>query len=217
MKREIVSFGCSFVRYSIDNENPQRENHGATPPRPLKQKHAAATAASRREETSFSVELAEMLGTNSINRSVGGSGIRSAVYKVLQYIEENDVDNSFLIIGITEFVRFDFIRPSIIDKWPKLPKEEYAKYYDTNDVVFELTTLLKLLTMYLDSKNISHLFINTVNDKVTTKEFLPTFTFPCGSEFWRSHITSYDITYEGEHPNISDHQILAKYLYDALD
>ena len=222
-KKPIVGFGCSFVRNSIDAENPNRLNIGAKPTRPLVQNHSwAHSKACVEHETSFIIELAEKLKVDSKNYAHGGSGVRSAIHKVIQYVDNNDASNEFIIIGITTFVRFDIIRPSlglmgVSAKYPKLSDEEYAKYYDRKDAGVEITTLLKLLHMYLDSKGIEHIFINTLNYHHSTKDIVPTFIFPCGSEYWTQHIINYDENSRPRnHPNISDHQILSKYLFDAL-
>lgn len=216
-KKTIVAFGCSFIRHSFDNENPKRENRGAKLPRPLIQNHLSyQNQLALYEETSFIVELAEKLKVNSKNYSQGGSGVRSAIHKIIQYVDNNDASNELIILGISSFTRFDIIRPSMMGKYPKLSNEEYVKWYDEEDAGVEITTLLKLLHMYLDSKGVEHIFINTLNHTTSTKEIVPTFIFPCGSEFWTEHIYHYDKTYALGHPNISDHQILSKYLFDAL-
>jgi len=221
MKRNIVSFGCSFVHSSHDDENIKRANRGDTPTNPKKQHHIAKTGYNNGQETCFTSELGELIGTDTNNLGVGGSGIRSAIFKALHYIENNNkAFHSNIIIGLSELSRFDFIKPSIHlnrAKWPKLPMEDYAKYYDKQDVVFEIETLLKLTYSYFKEKNIPVLFINTMNVDISTKDIVPTFIFPNGTEYWRDYITSYDSTYRMEHPNIADHKHLAKLLVDKLD
>ena len=72
-KKTIVGFGCSFVRNSIDEENPNRLNKGAKPTRPLVQNHSwAHSKACTLHETSFIIELAETLDTTE--RGEGGHG-----------------------------------------------------------------------------------------------------------------------------------------------
>jgi hypothetical protein len=220
-KKNIIGVGCSFVRGSADDENIRRLNRGDVPTRPLKQNHIVGPYASNslHAQTSFIIELAELLGVDSINHSKGGSGIRSLVFKCLKYVETENTDNDFIIFGLSVFQRFEFANDDILHtKWNKLPKEEYAKYYDRKDASVEITTLLKLLHVYLDYKGIEHIFINTFNYHHSTKEIIPTFIFPCGSEYWTDHIISYDKTaVERNHPNISDHKLLGKLLFDKLN
>ena len=223
-KKNIIGFGCSFTRNSVDEENPNRLNKGDKPTRPLIQNHSwAHSQACVSHETSFIIELAEKLKVDSKNYAHGGSGVRSAIHKVIQYVDNNDTSNELIILGISTFTRFDIIRPSfglmgISAKYPKLSNEEYAKYYDRKDASVEITTLLKLLHVYLDYKGIEHIFINTFNYHHSTKEIIPTFIFPCGSEYWTEHIISYDKTaVERNHPNISDHKLLGKLLFDKLN
>ena len=217
-KKNIIGFGCSFVRGSADDENIRRLNRGDTPTRPLKQNHIVGPYASNslHAQTSFIIELAELLGVDSKNHSKGGSGIRSLVFKCLKYVETENTDNDFIIFGLSMFQRFEFANDDILHtKWNKLPKEEYAKYYDKIGVDFELNSLLKMLHVYLDSKNIPHMFINTMHDGDVEND-LPYFIFPNGITNWREYITKHDITYEYEHPNISDHKLLGKLLFDKL-
>ena len=218
-KKNIIGFGCSFVRGSMDDENIRRLNRGDTPTRPLKQNHIVGPYASNslHAQTSFIIELAELLGVDSKNHSKGGSGIRSLVFKCLKYVETENTDNDFIIFGLSMFQRFEFANDDILHtKWNKLPKEEYAKYYDKIGVDFELNSLLKMLHVYLDSKNIPHMFINTIHDGDVEND-LPYFIFPNGITNWREYITKHDITYNYEHPNISDHKLLGKLLFDQLN
>ncbi len=73
-----------------------------------------------------------------------------------------------------------------------------------------------MLHVYLDSKNIPHMFINTMHDGDVEND-LPYFIFPNGITNWREYITKHDITYNYEHPNISDHKLLGKLLFDKLN
>lgn len=219
MKKHIVSFGCSFVDGSHEKENLNRSNIGDTPTIPKQQLHEGLKPHVRKgRETCFTSELGELVGTSTINQAIPGSGIRSAVYKALDYVEnDKNAFNSYIIIGLSELSRFEFIRPSIKDFWPKLPKPTYAEYYDKQDVIFEIQMLLKLTYGYFKEKNIPILFINTMNVDISTKDIVPTFIFPDGSEYWRKYLTSSDPTYRYEHPNIADHKHLAKLLADKLE
>jgi len=218
MKKRIVSFGCSFVRGSHDQENPKRSNTGDTPTNPKQQYHITTSGYNSGRETCFTSELGELVETSTNNLGIGGSGIRSAVYKALDYVEnDKNALNSYIIIGISELSRFDFIRPSIEMKWPKLQPLDYAKYYDKQDVEFEIKMLLKLTYGYFKENNIPILFINTMNVDISTKDIVPTFIFPDGSEYWRRYLTEADSTYTYEHPNVADHKHLAKLLADKLE
>jgi hypothetical protein len=218
MKRSIVSFGCSFVRGSHDVENPRRANKGDTPTFPKIQKHETTTGNYRKGETCFTSELGEIEGVHTMNYGIGGTGVRSAIFKALDYIENNSrAFHSNVIIGISELSRFDFVTPTVHHKWPKLPEEEYAKYFNIEDVVLEIKMLLKLTYCYFKEKNIPVLFINTMNCDLSTRNIVPTFIFPNGMEHWRDYITSYDSTYRYEHPNIADHKHLAKLLVNKFD
>lgn len=223
MIKRIVSTGCSFVRNSFEDENIKRSNIGDTPTRPLVQSHYCLSNVAIQNETNYTIELGELMQLPTLSYGQGGSGNRYTVYKALDLIEKGIIkDGDFLLIGITEFTRYDFVRPSYskddipISKWPKLPVDEYAKYYSKKDNEFEIKTLLKIASAYLEKKGLHHMFINTMNDIVSIKDIVPTFLFPDKTEYWRSYITNYDSTYTLEHPNIADHKILAKLLLDKL-
>jgi hypothetical protein len=223
MIKRIVSTGCSFVRNSHEDENPKRANRGDTPTRPLTQLHTCLSNIAILEETNFTVELGELMQLPSVSNGQGGSGNRYTIYKTLDLVEKGKVkEGDFILIAVTEFTRFDFVRPSYsrdgipISKWPKLPVDEYAKYYSRVDNEFEIKTLFKMASAYLDKKGIPHMFINTMNDIVSIKDIVPTFLFPDNTEYWRTYIKNYDSTYELEHPNIADHKIFAKLLLDKL-
>ena len=218
MSSSITSIGCSFVRHSIDIENPKRPNSGASPTRPLTQKHTTINQKSLNEETSFTAELGEIMNIPTTNLGIGGTGNRYAIFGLIDYIDKNKVEDTTVLIGVTELTRFDMIKPSHhTRKWPKLPIEIYASYYDKQDTEFEIKALFRMASAYLTSKGISHLFINTMNVDMSTKDIVPTFIFPNGSEYWRRYLTKTDSTYAYEHPNIADHQHLAKLLADKLE
>ena len=223
MVKRILSSGCSYVRHSFDEENPTRANQGDSPTRPLTQEHEHVSCIALEKETNFTIEAGEKMKIPTICFGEPGSGNRYAIYKVIDYVEKNlkdihDLNDTFFIIGVTEFTRFDIVRPTYhLSNWPRLPIEEYAKYYDRKDSEFEIKSLLKLFTLYLNSKNIPHIFINTMNNVVSIKDIVPTFIFPDGSEYWRTYIKSYDSNYRAEHPNIADHKILAKLITNKLE
>ena len=213
--KKVVSFGCSFVRNSIEDENKNRQNRGIHTINHNDNKRKHHYNYMPETETNFTLELGEMLGIDSENYSIGGTGIRSMANKVLSYIEQYDTKDIFIIMGVTEFTRLDFPNPNLKEKCIKLPVEEYAKYYDEDNVVFEIRGILKMLSSYLKSKDISHLFINTYNHSHTISDIVDTLQFP-NSEFWVEYIESYDSTYELEHPNIDDHIKLAKLIYKKV-
>lgn len=212
----MVSFGCSFVRNSFDNENIDRKNRGIHTINHNNDKYNHHIRFMPETETNFTIELGEVLGIDSENYSIGGTGIRSMVNKVLSYIEQYDTKDIFIIMGVTEFTRLDFPNPNLNEKCIKLPVEEYAKYYDEDNVVFEIRGMLKMLSSYLKSKNIQHLFINTFNNDYVISDVVDTLQFPSGTEFWCEHIKSYDSTFKLEHPNIDDHIKLAKLIYKKV-
>lgn len=217
MNSTLVGIGCSFVRHSIDEENKERANIGKKVDYRSRKKTHKTTVGYPETETSFLIEAGEMLNMNTVNLSVGGAGNRYIVFKLFEYLKTAPLNKTIVLIGITDFTRFDFIRPSYLNpKWPKLDKYSYAPFYEEKDSAFEILSLYELLSTYLYSKSIKHLFINTMNMHISTKELLPTFLFPNGSEYWRNYIKSYDSNYCANHPNIDDHQILGKLIADYL-
>ena len=140
------------------------------------------------------------------------------VYKMLYYVKNNPTDDVFITIGISDFSRFDFIKPFWGKKhYPRLPQEDYAKYFDYRDAEFELLSLIEMAGLYLTKNNISHLFINTLNGEFSIKDKVNTLIFPNNSEYWIDYIQSYDDTYFSEHPNFNDHVILGKLLANKLE
>ena len=207
---KIVSFGCSFVRHSHDNESKVRQNRGIHTINHNNDNYNHYIRFMPKTETNFTLELGEMLGVDTENYATGGSGVRSLSNKVIQYLDNNKVEDTFIIMGISDFSRFDFANTNINDKCPKLPIEDYVEYYDVGSVVFEIRGILKMLSCYLKSKKIPHLFINTLNSDYVISNVVDTLQFPSGTEFWNDHIKSYDSTYQLEHPNIDDHKKLAE-------
>jgi hypothetical protein len=207
---KIVSFGCSFVAHSHDNENIDRQNRGIHTINHNNYNYNHYIRSMPETETNFTLELGEMLGVDTENYATGGSGVRSLSNKVIQYLDNNKVEDTFIIMGISDFSRFDFANTNINDKCPKLPIEDYVEYYDVGSVVFEIRGILKMLSCYLKSKKIPHLFINTLNSDYVISNVVDTLQFPSGTEFWNDHIKSYDSTYQLEHPNIDDHKKLAE-------
>jgi len=207
---KIVSFGCSFVRHSHDNESKVRQNRGIHTINHNNDNYNHYIRFMPKTETNFTLELGEMLGVDTENYAIGGSGVRSLSNKVIQYLDNNKVEDSFIIMGISDFSRFDFANTNINDKCLKLPTEDYVEYYDEDSVVFEIRGILKMLSCYLKSKNIPHLFINTLNSDYVISNVVDTLQFPSGTEFWNDHIKSYDSTYQLKHPNIDDHKKLAE-------
>jgi len=214
--KKIVSFGCSYVRHSFDNENTERQYRGIHTINHNNDKYNHYIQFMPETETNFTIELGEMLGVDTENYARGGSGVRSLSNKVIQYLNNNKVEDTFIIMGISDFSRFDFANTNINDKCPKLPIEDYVEYYDEDSVVFEIRGILKMLSCYLKSKNIPHLFINTLNRDYVISDVVDTLQFPSGTEFWCEHIKSYDSTYRLEHPNIDDHIKLSQIIYKKI-
>jgi|DEB0MinimDraft_4_1074332.scaffolds.fasta_scaffold27250_2 hypothetical protein len=217
MVNKVISFGCSFIRHSHDNEEPWRPTKGIHTPISIPKQHKYLHYTRPISETCAIEELADKLSIPSYNRCIGGSGNRAIIYRLLDYIKNNDVTNNLFIIGLSEMSRFDFINPTIAKKWPKLPVEDYTKFYVEEDVKFELTTLIELTSLYLNTNNINHLFVNTMNNSFSTKDVCNTLIFPNGTEYWRDYILSYDDSYKHGHPNIDDHKKLANIIYEQLD
>ena len=218
MNKKLVSFGCSFTRHSHNDENLHRRN------RTIKEKRGLLDAAPINyleippNETSYTIEAAIKLKTLHENHAVGGSGVRAVIYKMLYYVKNNPTDDVFITIGISDFSRFDFIKPFWGKKhYPRLPQEDYAKYFDYRDAEFELLSLIEMAGLYLTKNNVSHLFINTLNGEFSIKDKVNTLIFPNNSEYWIDYIQSYDDTYFSEHPNFNDHVILGKLLANKLE
>ena len=220
MVKKIVSFGCSFTVKSHNNENLNRRNRIAI-----------------KEETCYTSEAANILNIPYENHAQGGSGVRSAIFKMLHYIKNNPIDDIYIMIGISFFSRFDFIKPyESSEDYPipqdgipppfkvrdykffstTFPAEEYVKYYDAKSSEFELLTLIEMAGLYLTKKNIPHVFINTCNRFYKTRDIVNTLIFPGNNEDWRKYIQSYDNNYRYEHPNVNDHVRLGKLLADHI-
>lgn len=207
--KKIVSFGCSFTEFSHNYENSKRKNKTVI--------ESYIIPGEPEGETSFTFVAANNLNTTYENYAYGGSGVRSAIYKMLYYAKTNPIDNVYFVVGVSLFGRFDFIKPfSNIRTYPSFPKEEYARYYDEKSAEFELLTLIEMAGIYLTKKNIPHVFINTCNNYYSTKDIVNTFIFPNNDEYWQKYIQSYDDSYNGNHPNFNDHVILGKLLADYM-
>jgi|MDSV01.1.fsa_nt_gb hypothetical protein len=226
--KKIVSFGCSFTSKSHNNENLKRRNRIAI-----------------KEETCYTSEAANILNIPYENHAIGGTGIRSAIFKMLYYIKNNPIDDIYPVIGISFFSRFDFIKPyessedypTNMENYEPIPQdgipppfkvrpythfstifpaEEYVKYYDAKSSEFELLTLIEMAGLYLTKKNIPHVFINTCNKYYKTRDIVNTLILPGNQEDWRKYIESYDDNYRYEHPNFDDHVRLGKLLADHI-
>ena len=114
MNSTLVGIGCSFVRHSIDDENQERVNIGKKVDHLNLKKIHKTNVSYPETETSFLIEAGEMLGMDTVNLSVGGAGNRYIVFKLFEYLKKADLNNTIVLIGITDFTRFDFIRPSYL-------------------------------------------------------------------------------------------------------
>ena len=179
----IVTSGCSFVQSSKDRDEPNRRTHDPK------------LVSREGYKPAFVDFLAEKMNLPFYNLAIGGTGIRYAIYSLLDWIQKNKdkSKDTLFICGITTFARFEFInrelglrdkegfwgRLDIMDKSEdkyhdtlyRLPKDNYKRWYWENiyndkEVEFELRGLIEMFSSYLRVNNHRCIFINTLNDNI---------------------------------------------------
>ena len=204
----IVSIGCSWVAHPYDWEEKNRLDKVNPNIKYITEEDA--------KKYSFTKYLADKLDIPYYNFAGAGASNDFIFSRLFERINEYDLKNSFVIIGLTEPTRHTF--------------GEYSfKYTDTNDGNWNWKTtffkkiynesrrknyivmMLDLFNEYLKNKNSKLVVFNSFTNEVT---------YPKRNYFfnkfktWDNFITSYDNKHQQRtHPIEYDHKKLADILY----
>ena len=129
----------------------------------------------------------------------------------------NELENSFVIIGLTEPTRHTFGKQRFKyqdsnDGFWKWKKTFFKNFYDESRRINYIVMMLDLFDEYLKSKNSKLVVFNSFTDEV---EYPKRNYFFDKFNTWSDYIVSYDKDYEiGTHPIEYDHKKLADLLYE---
>lgn len=205
----IVSIGCSWVAHPYDWEEISRANARDKVNPNIKKKNA--------HKYSFAKYLGDKLNISHYNFGSAGASNDFIFSRLFRRINEYDLTNSFVIIGLTEPTRHNFgIRgfkyQDAQDGLWDWKKTFFTEFYDEGIRIKYIMMMLDLFYEYLKNRNSELVVFNSFSDKISYPKrnyFLNKF------ETWNDFITSYDNKHEkGAHPIEYDHKILANLLYE---
>ena len=219
----ILVGGCSWCEHPFDYEGGER--HRKTDAKPYSIKDV--------QNRAFGKLLSDKFNVDYKNLAKAGDSNDITFYKLWNYINDTDLKNSLVIIGLTEITRFSIhfnkkrliLKPSAknryIDKF-KFLKDDMESFYkvkvglsDDEMICEEIIMMCDLLEKYLESRGSKLLVFNSFTKNINYQE---RDYFYNGFKTWAEYIESYDDEYQfNKHPNSYDHQILTNDLYEYLN
>ena len=219
----ILVSGCSWCEHPYDFEGGER--HRKTDAKPYNVKDAI--------NYSFGKLLSDKFNADYKNLATAGNSNDIIFYNVWKYIQQNQLNNSLVIIGLTEITRFfvHYRKKRLILK-PTMPKRykdffnisekdlkkfHEVKYSLSDDELIceEIIMMCDLLEKYLESRGSKLLVFNSFTKNIN---YEPRNYFYNRFKTWAEYIESYDDEYQfNKHPNSYDHQILTNDLYEYLN
>jgi hypothetical protein len=185
----ILVSGCSWCEHPYDYEGGERSRKTDAKPYSIKDVQNRA----------FGKLLSDKFNTDYKNLATAGNSNDIIFYNVWKYIQQNQLNNSLVIIGLTEITRF-FVHHK---KKRKILKPGAPKRYSDLFNISEKDLKKYHEIKYSLTKNIN---------------YEPRNYFYDGFETWAEYIESYDDEYIfNRHPNSYDHKILANNLYEHLN
>jgi hypothetical protein len=173
------------------------------------------------KEHSFSQLLANKLDVDCYNIASGGASMDYVFQKLQEYLPK--VDNSLIIIGLTEPTRFSisgsrFKFTDAGDGHWNWRKYFFKHFYDENLRVYEIIRMLDTLNIIFKYRN-SHLLVFNSFAKGIKYPKRDYFFEGFGKyETWASYIYSIDKNFseDGRHPYYSHHIHLSNLIYEYL-
>lgn len=238
MYKNLIVSGCSFFDYPWEWENTERPSYDKEIGK-LKGKENYK----KLKKYGVGNILHNFLGTDKLyNFAQPGKSNESIIYDVKNKLVEKNIDNSIVLIGLTQSARYNipakkdiystykfYIEPQL-SKYESLTNkhqctfEDLKKFNELRHKVYfslehynnELILELDFINKFLKSINSKLIVINNLYDvKISDKEYL--FEFSTNTNKWGEFIKSYDNTYQlVQHPNADDHRILAEELFKFL-
>lgn len=213
----IVSVGCSWVAYPYDWDNETESEYRLDKINP-NMKYTGESAFQNQDDIkkySFTKHLADKLDIPYYN--LAGPGHSNDDSFTLLFKTINKLENSFVIIGLTEPTRHTFGKQRFKyqdsnDGFWKWKKTFFENFYDESRRINYIVMMLDLFDEYLKSKNSKLVVFNSFTDEV---EYPKRNYFFDKFNTWSDYIVSYDKDYEiGTHPIEYDHKKLADLLYE---
>ena len=219
----ILVSGCSWCEHPYDYEGGER--HRKTDAKPYSVKDAI--------NYSFGKLLSDKFNVDYKNLAKAGDSNDIIFYNVWKYIQQNQLNNSLVIIGLTEITRFfvhhkkkrKILKPGAPKRYSNLfniSEKDLRKFHEVKLNLFddelmceEIIMMCDLLEKYLESRGSKLLVFNSFTKNINYRE---RDYFYNGFKTWAEYIESYDDEYIfNRHPNSYDHQILTNDLYEYLN
>ena len=204
----IVSIGCSWVAHPYDWEEKIRLDKVNPSIKHMTEKD--------RKKYSFTKHLADKLDISYHNLAGPGHSNDDTFTRLFEKI--NELENSFVIIGLTDPQRHSFGEKRFKftdsdDGFWEWKKTFFKNFYNEPYRIKYIVMMLDLFDEYLKSKNSKLVVFNSFTNEVKYPKrnyFFNKF------ETWKDYICSYDNRYVYEHnvhPIEYDHKKLADILY----
>ena len=219
----ILVSGCSWCEHPYDYEGGERSRKTDAKPYSIKDVQNRA----------FGKLLSDKFNVDYKNLANAGDSNDIIFYNVWKYIQQNQLNNSLVIIGLTEITRFfvhhkkkrKILKPGAPKRYSDLfniSEKDLKKYHEIKYSLFddelmceEIIMMCDLLDKYLESRGSKLLVFNSFTKNIN---YEPRNYFYDGFETWAEYIESYDDEYIfNRHPNSYDHKILANNLYEHLN
>jgi len=219
----ILVSGCSWCEHPYDYEGGER--HRKTDAKPYNVKDAI--------NYSFGKLLSDKFNADYKNLATAGNSNDIIFYNVWKYIQQNQLNNSLVIIGLTEITRFfvhhkkkrKILKPTMPKRHKDLfniSEKDLKKFHEVKYSLFddelmceEIIMMCDLLEKYLESRGSKLLVFNSFTKNIN---YEPRNYFYNGFKTWAEYVESYDEEYQfNKHPNSYDHQILTNDLYEYLN
>ena len=219
----ILVSGCSWCEHPYDYEGGER----------YRKSDAELYNVEDAINYSFGKLLSDKFNVDYKNLAKAGDSNDIIFYNVWKYIQQNQLNNSLVIIGLTEITRFfvHYRKKRLILK-PTMPKRykdlfnisekdlkkfHEVKYSLSDDELIceEIIMMCDLLEKYLENRGSKLLVFNSFTKNIN---YEPRNYFYNRFKTWAEYIESYDDEYQfNKHPNSYDHQILTNDLYEYLN
>tara|TARA_Y100000389_G_C17394486_1_gene481770 strand:- start:650 stop:1306 length:657 start_codon:yes stop_codon:yes gene_type:complete len=206
----IVSIGCSWVAHPYDWEEKIRLDKVNPNVKYITEKDA--------KKYSFAKYLADKLNIPYYNLASAGAPNDSIFMGLFERINELNLKNSFVIIGLTDpqrhqFGKMGFKYTDNKDGFWNWKKTFFKNFYDEPCRINYTIMMLDLFNEYLKNKNSKLVVFNSFTSEVT----YPKRNYFFGKfNTWKDYICSYDNRYvyhHNVHPIEYDHKKLADSLH----
>lgn len=173
------------------------------------------------KEHSFSQLLANKLDVNCYNLATGGASMDYAFMKLKESLSK--VDNSLIIIGLTDPARFTFsgahfkFQDNGDGLW-EWKKTFFKHFYQEKRRIYYIIQMIDTLNIIFKYRNSHLLVFNSFSNGVVYPKRDYFFDSFGKHETWMDYISSYDDNFksDGRHPYYSHHIHLSNLIYEYL-